>query len=309
MPRLINRAAIIALIASTSFAQESKPQEGKPLLSGPEVEESRLPGVEQSMTGSTDRLPGMSEGDVPAAVFRRAIQELQGQDVPEGVRLTPDQAAAIARLQREHAQAVREFMADHQDEINQLRRRARTDAARAPREEGPTDRRRPAQPDRRTTDRRPQGQEGQGQEGRERAMSDMPEISDAPQSRPDPRDLRQRIQAIRQAGPKDSDVQTRVWNVLTEPQQELVGERIQVYREEQERLRQERYMQRFIESRRKASPSDVRTPRQSDLPPELREFERTLPQRLRDRLGQLDSDQRVRLLKRLQARDRERLPK
>jgi hypothetical protein len=295
MPRHIPRAAIIVtLFASASFAQET--QEAKPLLSGPDVEESRLPGVEQSMTGSADRLPGMSEGDVPAGVFRRAVQALQGEEVADGLRLTPDQAAEIARLQREHARAMREFMAEHQEEINQLRRMARTSERTDRRQidQRETDRRVTDRPLRRATDQRPQG--GQAEP-----------MSDAPQARMDPRELRRRIQAIRQAGPKDVDVQTRVWNVLDEAQQEFVGERIQVYREEQERLRQERYMQRFIESRRAESRSDA--PPTSDLPPELREFERSLPQRLRDRLAQLDSDQRVRLLKRLQARAQEQAPK
>lgn len=276
----------------------------EPLLSGPKVEEARLPGIEETLTGAGPQLPGMSAGGVPNTVFRRAIEALGGEDVPDVLRLTAAQGAEIAALQRAHAVALRGYLAEHQDEIAELRR-----AARRAGPEGRADRRvsRPSG----GADRSPPSDVGaKGRTGRNREAMDgvMGEAGETMGGlEVDPQELRRRIQAIRRGGPQDLDVQTRIWSVLTEGQQAEVGKRIEAYRAEEEKRRQQRYMQRFLSSRAESGGgSGDESGGEIDLSPELALFERGLPARLRERLGNLEPEQRVRLLKRLQERASDR---
>jgi len=263
----------LGLIASLAVCPVGALGQTEPLLSGPKVEESRLPGIEETLTDTQTRMQGMGAEAVPSGVFRRAIESLRGQEAPEEVRLSQDQEDEIAALQRDHARALRAYLAEHQDKIDELRRAARN----IERQADPNQRRSNDRPERA---RRPESSE---------PMSDRAS---------DPREIRRQIQALRQGGPQETDVQTRIWGVLAEAQRDAVEEQIDAYRAQLEKRRQERSMRRFMESRRSQNPASTTT----TLDPDLAQFERSLPERLRQRLRNLEPEQRVRLLERLQSR-------
>lgn len=110
-------ALAIALgVGSITLAQ----QEPAP-LSGPKVEETRIPGVEPRFGEGSMERQAMAR-PIPAEVFERAISRLTSERVEASVRLSPEQGAAIRTLRAEHEAAVRAFMETHQEEFRRARR-------------------------------------------------------------------------------------------------------------------------------------------------------------------------------------------
>ena len=131
--RLMIGSVLVLAVAGFAVGQEetdpgraSETEPDELVLAGPKVETSRLPGLEESFSGGAMRMPGMSERPVPMQVFRRAFEMLLADSTDEQLRLTEDQEAQLRELGREHAEAVREHMQPHSDEIARLRRAARS---------------------------------------------------------------------------------------------------------------------------------------------------------------------------------------
>lgn len=113
-------AALCILLAAPARAQPESEPPATPPLSGPEVVEQRIEGVEagfSSMTASR----GAGE-PVPMPVFRRAIRELAGPAALEGARLTDRQTQRLRTIQRKHGRAVAAHRRLHEAEIAELRR-------------------------------------------------------------------------------------------------------------------------------------------------------------------------------------------
>ncbi len=129
LTKVVIVGAIAGSMAGGAFAQErvgeeEQVQKNKPVLAGPTVRENRIPGVEESF-GGADRMAGMSERPVPMRIFRQALSVLSEEGVNEDHRLSREQEQTLRELGEEHTLAIRTLMADHQEELAELRRAAR----------------------------------------------------------------------------------------------------------------------------------------------------------------------------------------
>lgn len=108
--------ACLALCTSAAAQQEATPP-----LSGPTVDETRVPGVVQQFGEGTDRI-GMASRPIPQRIYEAIFRKLVGDETPEADRLTEDQQAALKEIRDDHEAAVREYTSEHQDELRRIRR-------------------------------------------------------------------------------------------------------------------------------------------------------------------------------------------
>jgi hypothetical protein len=141
----LTKLAMVGVVAggvtASAFAQEKgrekeHTQTNEPVLAGPKVKETRIPGVEETF-GGAERMAGMSERVVPLPVFREALGALMEEGIDEDVRLTAAQERTLREMGEAHAAAVRELMAQHKDEIDALRKAAREQAGKSGRDVAP----------------------------------------------------------------------------------------------------------------------------------------------------------------------------
>lgn len=294
---LLAAAVGLASHAGVAFAQQGDdaPQArgDRPILSGPQVRERGMPGVERGFSAGAQEGRRAGATMVPPRVFRRAIGQLMAEDAPLDIRLSPEQRERIVAH-------VRAFEQGQQKAAGAERpRRDRQHAQR------------PAMDDRRS-----------GRAGSDR--SPMPEASERrgegpeiDQARQDAQDRRARANAV-------ARLQNRVWAELSAAQQAHVQTAVDQWRavntqQQTERMR-ERY-RREIGNRfeqmdqaperqagnrsgadRSAGDRDLSGLRRmlADLPPEVQE-------RARERLRSMPQDRRERLLDRVSGMRAEQL--
>jgi len=256
-----------------------------PILSGPVVQEERLPGVESGFTldrGDSSRLGGQP---VEPQAFRAALASLMAEDAPAAVRLSAAQRDRIMQHVRAFGQRVRA-------------QRGGTEQGRGPQaDRGRRGIERGVRPNREQGDRR-------GEQRRE--------IND---SRPaEPRATRPASRAASQ--PQDrarmmrgmADLQHRVWAELSEAQQKHVGKQLEAHRAERneqregqmrERYRKE-YAERFEKSERRRSIGQDREGLDRDILEFIQELPEPARERLQRRLSQLSESRRIAYIERLQ---------
>lgn len=309
--------ACLLLLPGFAAAQTETPQVvAPPPLSGPQVTEERIDGVESGFSSMT--APGRIAEAVPTAVFRRAVAELAGEQAPEGARLSDEQRQRLGAIEREHAQAVAAFRRQHAEEFRQLREALGQQLADRI-DPQPQRARRASQRDGAEGDR-----PGRGQPQRRPRPGDRGEPGEAdsepmqppqrPISRDDLTDAQRaaiaRLRELRAQAPGPEAVQTRVWAELTELQRAHVQTRIDEHRARMADQRQAAYVERMT-ARRDAA--DARPDAAAGDPPparadvqaaarlsqELRQTLESLPPPMQARLAQLPPERLERLLDRL----------
>lgn len=94
--------ATIVLMAVGGLAVAGLAQE-RPALGGPEVKETRIPGVEQGFTEGRRR----DSAEIPQRVFLSALGKLRAAEAPPEVRLSDAQEAALREIEKEYRETAR----------------------------------------------------------------------------------------------------------------------------------------------------------------------------------------------------------
>ncbi len=180
--------AVLVLAAGTMVPVAHAEPEAP--LGGPKVQDRDVPGARARFgEGMEQRREGPG---VRPQMFMRAVQSLAGPEAPEAVRATPEQAEKARAIMGEYRAAMEKFREANATELNALREQA-GEMARG--RGGP--------------DGRPNA--GAPREGRGQAT-------------PEQLAARQKLRELNEKAPKFEPYQTRVWAVLSEPQQAHVRE-------------------------------------------------------------------------------------
>lgn len=334
--RLVMAAGLsMGLAGGTASAQESD----APLLRGPEVSERDTPGVVGAYVdgGGADRMM-VNRRPIPLPVYFEALRSLNGEDAEEELRLGETQIAGIRSELRRFREDLGVFLEGHGEEIRGLvQSLPRNERREAAGQVGALDRLE------QTLDRIEragglgQSFRGQTREGRAReTASETAERQEAFRLRlrqrgTEPRrdldesmtmkgdgDVRERLLELRGRAPSEGALQTRIWELLDEPQREHLGALLEARQAEDRARREQARLERDIERRETAkqqaardAPLDVR--RATDFGPEaagriLKALEsgeipagvwERLPDRLRQRLESLPQGERAAALRRL----------
>ena len=184
--------------------------QGEPPLGGPEVRERRPPGAEQPFGEPGTRARRAQA--LPHRAFMEAIRPLRrgaDSDAPAQLRLTEEQDKEIAALDAEYTATMRRSMAQAREEMEEMG--VEVD--------------------------RPRRGEGRGvPEGR------------PPADRLSP-DQRARAEALMRNAPRAADWQTKMFAVLSEPQQDFVRARLEQTRRRVEERRGQQEMERRLRDR------------------------------------------------------------
>lgn len=244
-------------------------------LEGPEVRESRDPGVPSRFTDGPMNEKGMRGLLIPPPAYVKIIDRMRADDAPEDIRLSAEQR-----------EQVREIMERARGEARNRGPDDRGPRGRGPRERGPDD-------------RRPEGPEGM-----EPTPGDRPPPAPPPppgEGGPErgPR-ARQPDGEMRQVF---TDAQQQVWAILTEPQREFVTREAEAVRHEREGKNAQQYVERRLNKNGKGP--EGRPENGPDRPGAGPDRERM--ERIRDMLMQLDPRDRAEVLDRVERDLRARL--
>lgn len=290
----------LALAASQALAQDAgreRPQDqrearpDRPILTGPQVRERRMPGVESGFSDGAQEGSRAMNAMLPPQVFRKVMGELMSEEAPVDIRLSAEQRERITAHVRAFEQATR--------------RGAR-----------PGERTRQDTADRRDG-RRPglEGMESRRQRPQERARDQREATTERSNSERLQGERRNRQGAQgdqRQTMRAMAQLQNRVWAELSASQQQHIKKAIEACQatqsEEQLDRMRERYRKdigaRFDEMEGERPPGGDRGPAQADLAP-LEAWISSLPedaqQRVRARLSQVPPERLAALVGRLEA--------
>jgi hypothetical protein len=279
--------AILGITGITLGQAELRP--GEPPLGGPRVKDREVPGVREAFAeGSGGRF--MQRERLPLPVFVEAVRSLQSPDAPAEVRLSQEQESTIRGLVTEFERQAREYRAAHRDDLRRLRQQA------GPRDGGA-----------RAGAPAPGGAEGMA-EG---------EAAGADQGRREA--AAERLREIERNAPRVEDLYTRVWEHLSEPQRRWADAKLDAWRQERAKQREDEYVRQRMAKKGpvaeqgagnaagvdKAPPD----PRAAKRPPagadeDRRRAERR--QRVLRYFEQLPPEEQDRILERLEERIRER---
>ncbi|MFI4917808.1 MAG: hypothetical protein ACIAS6_15045 [Phycisphaerales bacterium JB060] len=296
---LLAAAVGLACNASIAFAQQrdDAPQArgDRPVLSGPQVRERGMPGVERGFSAGAQEGRRAGSMMVPPRVFRGALGQLMAKDAPLNIRLSSEQRERIVA----HVRAFEH----HQQQAAGAERPRR----------GSQQTQRPAMNDRRSdqadSDRSRMPEASKGRRDRGRPETDRPRREGGEVRRQGAENRRARANAV-------ARLQNRVWAELSAAQQAHMQTAVDQWRaantqEQTERLR-ERYRReignRFermdqapeqpagnrSKAERSAGDRDLSGLRRmlADLPPEVQE-------RARQRLRSIPQERREHLLDRV----------
>jgi len=276
-------ASLIALAGTPVFAQQTP--DAEPPLKGPAVKDGGIPGQQRKFSGGGggDRKDRMAQ-QIPPVAYLRALHVLRGDKATEDVRLTPEQEEQIKTAEREYREQVEAYRTAHAEEIKALREKL------------------PARERRRVDEMlsapgRPGEQRPRDAKPAERPARDDAPMTDEPMQEQDPAAIeaaRNRLREIAAGAPKAADTQARVYSVLTPPQREI-------FNTELERIRKE------LQNRRPGQQAGPKgeTPGQNAGGPANLDDSR-IPERIREKLKDATPEERERILKELQERQRQR---
>jgi hypothetical protein len=253
--------AALSLFAGLAPAQEAP-------LAGPKVTESKIPGVNEKFgqSGKDSNRAGAAAG-IPPEVIRRALRALDRDDTPADARLSSDQRAQFEALVAEHKASVEAYRRKHQAEVRELQHTL-----------GSKDK-----PDRANAARPPAPP-------RDEPMTDSAEMS------PETEAARDRIERIRAGAPSGLDLQTKVWNSLTEPQRAVVKAEVDRWITEREEGKAREYVRRRMQKSGGPGQTDAFDPDK-------------LPPRVKERLANLSPEEREKAIARLRERAKKEGPK
>ncbi len=270
------------LLGAPALAQdESKPsiQQIEAPLRGPVVSDERAPGVDPRFSAGMER-SRESERQIPLRVYEKELRALSGADVSEDVRLSTEQQQAIRKALEEHRRETRAYYQEHRAEFAALR------AGRGASETMGGDQARGVQPRVSQGIRRGQRQPGlAGDAGRR-----SPGGADAVATRRDTEsagerglggagamspEVREKMQALRAAGPQQGAVIERIWGVLNEAQRGVLEARFEKIRSEEMRKREQRKMEQGANAEgvtaREPAPGQTRAELDAMTPEQRRE--------------------------------------
>jgi hypothetical protein len=209
-------AACCGLAASAiSLADPPPPPPAPPeeLLRGPAINDRDVPGATGTFSEPTDRAgkrAAGAKGDprIRHRAFMDALRSLEGEEVAPDLKLTTDQRTKIDAIDAELRAALESFKSTHQADIDALREKVGEVRGKGANKRA-----------------------GNGK-GRTRAdRADAPTPADAEMTDDSTRDAdiaaaREQLKALRANAPKPEDFHTRIWAVLSAPQQALVQSRL-----------------------------------------------------------------------------------
>ena len=202
-------AAVCGLASSLAFAADPPPED---ILRGPDIQDRDVPGAPGTFGDAKNRggkRPGAADQRQQQRAMMGALRSLEGDDVAPDLRLTEDQQAQIKAIAEELRTATEAFRAEHKDEIDALKAQAgdmRANGDRAGKRPEPMD-----------------------APGRAEAKADLDKRSKAD---PDVAAAREKLKAIHESAPKPEAYTTRMWAVLSAPQQALVQSRMDLERDD-----------------------------------------------------------------------------
>lgn len=239
----IGVACGLLLAGGAAFGQAgTATKTDEPVLKGPEVKERSVPGV-VSTFGQGGEARRMAER-IPPEVLREALGVLTRDDAPPEIRATDEQKQKFTAITDELRAAVRAYMAEHRDELIELRREAnlsgraaqeldraigRRGGAGAAAGDGDARRQRPQRPEEKGAD----------------AAAPMTEETTPEQQEA----ARQRLRELMAGAPKIEDYLTRVWEGLSPAQREAVEAKLDEYREREAKKREEAYVRQRVGER------------------------------------------------------------
>lgn len=255
--RLVASAAFALFISAGGvYAQDDRPP-----LRGPDVKDASPPGEKNSFVrGGKDRKDQAAQRGAPIAMMR-VINSLRSAETPENLRLSPEQDQKIKGIMDSVRDDMRAFRDAHGQEIRDLVRGLSPEARKkvvdkirpflaaegGPKGDGPEGapgaRRGPGGPEgdkprakKPKGDRPPPPPPGEGEPMDEMRRGDGPK--DHPKDGPkDDAVALDRLKDLADQAPDLKAAETKAWNVLNEPQQKFVKERMEAMRKEAEQRR------------------------------------------------------------------------
>lgn len=274
-----------------------------PALKGPDVKDRNVPGVAPDF-GMTVEGKRRFADRMPPEIFRKALGVLTAADAPADIRATDEQRETFRTSVEGFEQQVREYRKSHASEIAELRKAAG--------EIGPAGGK-----------ERPNGKGskdagGGGGGGSPNEMSGpgeaMKELTPDEQKQRD--EARVKLRTLMEGAPKIEAVYTQVWASLSDPQKKAVETKLDEYKAEQAKNREEAYVRQRA-AKKAPQPVDGSTAKPSEVAPERPvvrpnvERSKINPER-RERLmrffEQLSPEEQEQLLNRLEERFKDRVP-
>ena len=299
MKTLTTRVLVISMMACAGSAMGQNAE--KPLLSGPEVKDSRPALVEDSF-GSDMKKTGKERlgalDAIPAADLRQILREMASPEADPLIQLSPEQSERIRELMREYEQDRRAYVQENREEFEALRKaagiggdrgrpemqgrdpagperanRRERPGAGQPEDRGPAREGRPDSSPERGADRGPnRGPAGDPGRGPDREMDRGPrrgpaggpegEMPPPPPPTPEQEAARLELREFLQAGPSTGDLQRRIYAELSPEQQRFIDDEVFLRAEERAQERDMATIERKRQDRAKEG-QDGRRPNQA----------------------------------------------
>lgn len=275
-PRVTAGLALILLGAPTLAMAQNERGPGQrpqpPLLEGPSVDSKKAPWVHERFAPG-GRMDRQDRSMIAQRPFVESLKRLGSEEAPPDVRLTPEQVERIRAILGDYERQSQEYWRPYRERLGrngdrpgaaQPRRQQRRDADQ-PRQRGqeqppwlgkPGDRpQRADRPDAKRGDR-PDAKRGFSPErrgGPDGLRGDRPSPE---QMTPE---MRKKFTELRRKAPKPDKCQSEIWQLLTEPQRQIVTHDLEAFRKEMEAKRGEQEVQRRLKQGRDAKAAQPRS--------------------------------------------------
>lgn len=280
--RRLSRTSIVALLTCAGLAGASlhaaEPDDAP--LRGPSVTDKVAPGGHTTFAPEAGGDRKRGEREIPHPLFMRALNEAIGDSAPEAVRASKELQSKLKAISDDFNQAQRTYAQQNREALAKMRG------------------------------------EGRGAKKDAKNPKDKPEADSMQEMTDEDRQaMMERMREIREKAPKAADAHTKIWALLSEPQQKAVEERLEVFREEARKRENEQYVDRFVKRKApegekpsdakksddKASPKD-KAPQGADAGPALAPISAEHRERLIKLFERLPPEQREEILRRFEER-------
>ncbi len=244
--------ALLFTAGAAAAGRLAEPPKGdEPVLKGPPVKERAVPGVVNTF-GQSQEARRMAER-IPPEVLREALSVLTREDTPEAIRASEELEAEFRAVGDELRTATRKYMAEHREELIELRKDANLSGRAAQELDRALGRRGGQSPDATAPrgGRRPDTMEP------DQPTPPMDEAAEARQEA-----ARQRLRELMSGAPRVEDYMTRIWEKLSPAQREAVDAKLDEYRKQEARRREEMYVRQRVGQRTSEGPGA--TPQKSE---------------------------------------------
>ncbi len=181
-------------------------------LSGPSVETKVAPGSNGVFGSGKEGGKARGEREIPHRDFMQAVQNALGEDAPEDVRASAELEQKIRAISSEFTSAQRTYAQENRATIAQLRELER-----------------PAKKDAKKPDAK----------GEESMQGEAPAMSDDDRAA-----MMEKLREVRDKAPKAADAHTKIWALLSEPQQAAVQVKLDEALKEMQERANEQYVKR-----------------------------------------------------------------